>query len=178
VGEGGPEVNKRMIIRAEEERDQAAVFEVNRHAFDREDEAKLVDVLRVEADPVVSLVAEEDGAVIGHIMFSPVELSGSPDLKIMGLGPMAVTPQRQRSGVGSSLVRAGVERCRALGYGAVVVLGHPEFYPRFGFRPASQFGVGSEYEVPDDVFMLLELQPGYLADRVGTVRYHDAFRNV
>ena len=97
----------------------------------------------------------------------------------MGLAPMAVAPARQRQGVGSALARAGIAACRDLGFGAVIVLGHPEYYPRFGFVPASRFGLRSEYDVPDDVFMAMELKPGALHGRgPGTIRYHPAFGNV
>lgn len=161
-------------LRDEEPRDWPAVHSVHAAAFGTSAEADLVAALRADADPVVSLVAEHDGAVVGHIMFSPVTLPGH-DLKIMGLAPVAVAPSRQRQGIGSALVRAGLERCRALGYGAVVVLGHPEYYPRFGFVPSVRFGIRSAYDVPDDVFMALELRAGYLQGAAGVIRYHDAF---
>lgn len=166
-----------MLIRAEEARDRDAVRAVNLAAFETPAEADLVDALREQAEPVISLVAEDHGQVVGHILFSPVTLSGHPDLRIMGLGPMAVAPGHQRSGIGSALARAGIELCSRLGSGAVVVLGHPHYYPRFGFMPSTRFGIRSEYDVPEDVFMILELQPGYLLGASGTVRYHTAFRD-
>jgi putative acetyltransferase len=166
-----------MIIRPENENDRDAVFAVNISAFETQAEATLVDVLREQARPVVSLVAEEQGNVVGHIMFSPVILSGNPDLKVMGLAPMAVAPERQRKGIGSALVRAGLEQCRQLGFVAVVVLGHPEYYPRFGFLPSSRFGIDSEYEVPEEVFMAMELEPEALSGQTGRVKYHHAFSN-
>ena len=167
-----------MLIRVEEARDRSAVHAVNASAFPTSAEADLVDALRQEASPTVSLVAEGHESVVGHILFSPVSLSGHPGLEIMGLGPMAVAPERQREGFGSALVRDGLERCRRLGFGAVVVLGHPEFYPRFGFSPSGHFGVDCEYDVPVEVFMAMELQPGYLAGASGTVQYHVAFSKV
>lgn len=151
---------------------------VNVAAFETPAEAALVDALREQARPLVSLVAEDDAAIVGHVMFSPVSLGDRPALQIMGLAPVAVAPEHQRKGVGSALVRAGIERCKQLGVGAVVVLGHPSYYPRFGFLPASRFGVGCEYAVPDDVFMAMELQPGYLRGASGKVKYHAAFRDV
>jgi putative acetyltransferase len=164
-----------LLIRPEEEREGAAVRALNASAFDTEGEGNLVDVLRASARPLVSLVAEHDGNIVGHIMFSPVSLSGNPDLKIMGLAPMAVAPERQRQGIGSELVRAGVERCKQLGVDAVVVLGHPEYYPRFGFRPSSLFEIECEYDVPEEVFTVVELQPGCLRGKSGTIKYHEAF---
>ena len=167
-----------MLIRTEKEKDRSAVHAVNAAAFATAAEAGLVDALREKARPVVSLVAEDDKEVVGHIMFSPVTLAGCPEVKIMGLAPMAVLPGFQRRGVGSALVRAGLEQCKELGYGAVVVLGRPEYYPRFGFLPSSRFGIGCEYEAPEEVFMALELQPDYFGDLSGVVQYHSAFSSL
>jgi len=163
------------MIRTEEDKDFAAVYAVNAAAFETPLEANLVDALRQQASPVVSLVAEDNETVVGHIMFSPVSLTGHADVKIMGLAPMAVAPNHQRKGIGSALVRAGLERCKQLGFGAVVVLGHPEYYPRFGFSPSLRFGIGCEYEVPEEVFMVMELQSAYLHGRSGAIQYHRAF---
>jgi len=135
-------------------------------------------MLRKRAQPVVSLVAEDDGEIVGHIIFSPVWLSGHGHLKILGLGPMAVLPKHQRKGIGSMLVRVGLEQCKQLGFGAVVLVGHPEYYPRFGFRPASRFNIVCEFEVPEETFMVLELQPGFLVNTPGTIKYHPAFSEV
>ena len=167
-----------MIVRVEEQKDRASVRAVNLSAFETETEANLVDTLRVQAYPLVSLVAEEGSEVIGHIMFSPVSLPGHPELKIMGLAPMAVAPMHQRRGAGTALVRAGLEQCKKLGFGAVVVLGHPAYYPRFGFQPSAHFGISCEYEVAEEAFMLLELQPGFLQGASGTVRFHEAFKDI
>lgn len=166
------------MIRGERDTDRDDVFAVNEAAFETDAEARLVDALRDQADPLISLVAERDGRVVGHILFSPVSLSGHPDLRVTGLAPMAVLPESQREGIGSSLVKAGLEACRNAGFEAVVVLGHPEYYPKFGFVPASRFGIDSEYDVPDEVFMAQELVAGALAERSGTIRYHEAFRGV
>lgn len=167
-----------MQVRAEEERDWSAVQAVNESAFETAAEARLVAALREQAEPIVSLVAEDGGTIVGHIMYSPVALPGHAGLKIMGLAPMAVAPAHQRRGIGSALVRAGLERCKERGFGAVVVLGHPHYYPRFGFSPSVRFGIGCEYEVPDEAFMVVELQAGYLQGASGKVKYHAAFDNV
>jgi len=111
-------------------------------------------------------------------MFLPVALDGHHQLKIIGLAPMAVVPQRQRQGIGSALVLEGLEDCKKLGLGAVVVLGHAEYYPRFGFVPSTQFGIRSEYDVPEEVFMVKELTPGYLDGAKGAIKYHAAFGSV
>lgn len=164
-------------IRAETERDREAVHALNAAAFGQATEALLVDMLRAQAAPVISLVAQDGDTVVGHIMFTPVSLAGHGGL-IMGLAPMAVEPSRQRAGIGSALVRAGLERCKELGAAAAVVLGHPAFYPKFGFLPAARFGLACEYDVPPEAFMALELRAGALRGASGTVRYHAAFAEV
>ena len=169
------------MIRPERADDLARVREVNLTAFETDLEANLVEALRAQARPLVSLVAVSDDAddiIVGHILFSPVTLSSQPDLPIMGLAPMAVVPTRQRQGIGSDLVRAGIDACRDTGCVAVVVLGHAEYYPRFGFVPAARFELVSEYDVPDDVFMAMELTAGVLRGNAGTIRYHPAFAAV
>jgi len=167
-----------MLIRAEEQRDCAAVHAVNISAFETPTEADLVDALREQAQPLVSLIAEDNGVIVGHIMFSPVSLPGHLELRIMGLAPMAVAPEHQGKGIGSALVRAGLEECKQLGFGAVVVLGHPAYYPRFGFSSSARYGIGCEYDVPEGVFMVAELEPGCLDGASGKVKYHAAFGDV
>jgi putative acetyltransferase len=163
------------FIRAERPEDTPLIRDVISAAFETAAEADLVDVLRQQARPIVSLVALERDAVVGHILFSSVTVSSHQDVRMMGLAPLAVVPGRQRTGIGSELVRAGLEECRRLGFAGVVVLGHAAYYPRFGFAPASRFGLVSEYDVPDEVFMALELETGALRGKSGTVRYHPAF---
>jgi putative acetyltransferase len=163
-----------VIIRAETPADVQDVRRVNVAAFGQPAEADLVDALRSEAHPFVSLVAERDGRVIGHICFSPVTIDSDPGAAdYIGLAPMAVDPDAQRQGVGSMLVREGLRECARLGQRLVVVLGHPAFYPRFGFAPASRMGLSCEYSVPHDTFMALLLKPP--APARGLVRYHPAF---
>ena len=168
-----------MGIRAERPNDVSQVRLVNLAAFETAAEANIVDVLRNEAHPTISLVAEVDGEIVGHILFSPVTVSSRPGLFALGLAPMAVVPSHQRLGIGSALVEQGIEECRRIGASAVVVLGNPPFYPRFGFVPASTFGVRCEYEVPDEVFMAMELARGVFTEaKGGIVSYHPAFASV
>jgi putative acetyltransferase len=167
-----------LKIRPETPPDFARVREINVAAFETPAEAGLVESLRVSASPVISLVAELGGTVVGHILFSPVTLTGRPELRIMGLAPMAVDEKHRNAGIGSALVRAGLEECRKLGFEAAVVLGHPGFYPRFGFVPSASFGFASEYKVPAEVFMAQELVPGALKNASGIIRFHEAFRGV
>jgi putative acetyltransferase len=155
--------------------DHEPVREVHRQAFQGECEAALVDALR-GTPRSISLVAALDVRVIGHILFSPVELVGAGStVPIVGLGPMAVLPDCQRQGVGSRLVRAGLEECQRLGYQAVVVVGHPSYYPRFGFVRASSFGLRCEFHVPDEAFMALSLRSGALCGVGGVVKYPPQF---
>jgi putative acetyltransferase len=167
--------NDPLSIRAERPADVAVVFALNAAAFTTQAEAKLVDALRAQCHDAISLVAEQGGDMVGHILFSPMRVETDPECSVMGLAPMAVLPARQHQGIGSALVRAGFDACRQAGVGAVVVLGHPEFYPRFGFKPASVFHLACDYDVPDEVFLAIELQPGYLSGRAGRVHYAQAF---
>ncbi|WP_026103192.1 GNAT family N-acetyltransferase [Pseudanabaena sp. PCC 6802] len=166
-----------MEVRVEKPEDVDAVRKVNIAAFGRESEANLVDRLRGSVS-TLSFVAVESEQIIGHIFFSPVTIAGNcpDDLLVLGLAPLAVVPERQRQGVGSLLVRHGLNECAKLGSKAVVVLGHPEYYPRFGFVPAKKKGFGCEYAVPDEVFMLLELENGALEGYSGTVKYRPEFK--
>ncbi len=164
-----------MLIRTEQVMDVPKIHAINRAAFDSAAEAEIVDVLRSGAENVLSLVAEEDGEVVGHIMFSTVQLAGAPDVRAMALAPMAVAPERQRVGIGSGLVRAGLEECQRLGVDAVFVVGHPTYYPRFGFKSASSVGFVCEFEVPEDAFMVTELVAGILDGKTATVHFHPAF---
>ncbi len=168
-----------ITIRAETERDHAAVRRINEAAFDSAAEANLVEALRREASPYISLVAELDTEIVGHIFFSPVNIeSAEESFTALGLAPMAVLPEYQNRGIGSQLVRQGLNECQRLGHDVVVVLGHPKYYPRFGFVPASQKKITSEYQVPDEVFMVAELKAGALDGKQGLVKYHPAFGKV
>ena len=168
-----------MNIRDELSSDIEKIWEINKDAFGTEDEANLVNALRSSGCTYISLVAETEDKVVGYILFTSVELSGNENnLKIVGLAPMAVSTQYQNKGIGSKLVKAGLERCKSLGYDAVVVLGHPNYYPKFGFIPSVKFGIKSEYEVPDEVFMILELVQGSLKNYKGIIKYHEDFNNV
>jgi putative acetyltransferase len=166
-------------IREETPGDFGAVRRVNELAFGRPQEAALVEALRVSAAPYVSLVAEDGGRIVGHIFFSPVTIeSDAAAHEAFALGPMAVLPESQGRGVGSRLVLEGLEECRRRGHEVVFVLGHPEYYPRFGFEPTKARGITCEFAVPEEVFMLKELREGALAARGGVVKYHPEFGKV
>ena len=168
-----------IVTRPDTRDDHDAIHRVIQLAFERRNEADLVDALRLKASPHISLVAVIDEHVVGHIFFSLVSVeSPSADFNAMGLAPMAVLPEHQNRGVGTQLVREGLKECGRLGHDIVVVLGHPNYYPRFGFGPASLKGLRGEYDVPDEVFMVTELTPGALAGRHGLVKYHPEFNKV
>ncbi len=167
------------MIRLERSEDAAAIRRVNEFAFARLAEANLVDALRDAGAVTLSLVAEREGRIVGHILFSPVTIESPEEaFPAVGLGPMAVEPGLQRSGIGSALVRAGLSALRADGHEVVVVLGHPEYYPRFGFVRASEHGIRWEQYAPDEAFMVLELRAGALGGRGGVVRYRAEFTGV
>jgi putative acetyltransferase len=167
------------IVRAENREDHGAVRRVNELAFDGAAEANLVDALRENGAAHVSLVAEEDGRVVGHILFSPLTVESAAGVwEAMGLAPMAVLPELQGRGVGSALVREGLKECLRLGHEVVFVLGHADYYPRFGFRPAGPLGLTCEFPSPEENFMVAELKPGALAGRDGLVRYGPEFHDV
>ncbi|HEX6098426.1 MAG TPA: N-acetyltransferase [Thermoanaerobaculia bacterium] len=163
------------MIRAERPSDREAIFSVNARAFETDAEARLVDVLRERGAVAVSLVAEVDGAVVGHILFSPVMVG---DRELVALAPMSVLPEHQRSGIGSALVRAGIDACRERGAAAIFVLGHAEYYPRFGFVPAGPKGLHYQSEEFDPHFFVLELREGALDGVRGLVEFHPAFDDV
>lgn len=166
-----------VTVRPERPSDYAAVRRVNEAAFGQPDEAALVDRLREQGPSYLALVATFGAEVVGHIAFTPVAFDPPrPALEARGLAPMAVLPTYQRIGIGTALVHEGLAACRQAGADVVVVLGHPAYYPRFGFRPAAAFGLSSEYDAPPEAFMALELIPGRLGALAGTVQYHAAFQ--
>lgn len=163
------------IVRAERPEDVAAVYGVHAASFPTEAEARLVDLLRDAGRLPVSVVAEVGGVVVGHVGFSPVTVASGDGG--VGLAPLAVAESHRRRGVGAGLVRAGLEACRAGGFGWVVVLGDPAYYSRFGFRPAAEFGLLDEYR-GGSAFQALELVPGTLPNGGGLVRYAPEFASL
>jgi putative acetyltransferase len=166
-------------IRSETSADSAAIHQVEAQAFGRPNEASLVDTLREHHQIALSLVAVRNNEIVGHILFCSVVIEGAhTTFDAVGLGPMAVLPQYQHQSIGTQLVRSGLDMLRQAGQQVVVVLGHPDFYPRFGFQPAARRSIRSQWDVPDDVFMIAELAPGALDGVTGTVIYPSEFDNV
>ncbi|BAU10845.1 hypothetical protein LEP3755_13370 [Leptolyngbya sp. NIES-3755] len=173
-----------MEVRAEKPEDIEAVRKVNIAAFGRSSEANLVDRLR-NSPSTLSLVAVSSDQIVGHLFFSPVTIDNC-SLFILGLAPVAVLPSYQRQGIGTLLIQQGLKECEHVhvcqrnrqGCKAVVVLGSPEYYSRFGFIPAKTKGLKCEYTVPDEAFMVLELESGALDSCRGTVRYRSEFNDL
>src|SRR5262245_52243646 len=168
-----------LTLRCETPEDIPAIHNINTAAFGQANEADLVDALRQHNALTISLVAVKDGHLVGHIAFSPVTITSSTaTIEALGLAPMAVLPDYQRRGIGSQLVEAGLTACHNTPYGVVVVLGHPHYYPRFGFTPAKPLGIMWEHDDPEEAFLVKEIQEGALAQIRGVVKYRPEFATV
>jgi putative acetyltransferase len=165
-----------IAVREEGPDDLASIREVNDRAFDQPLEGRIVDALRAHGAVRLSLVALVDGRIAGHILFSPVAADGAAGLASgVGLGPMAVVPEQQRRGVGAALIEAGLARLRERGCPFVVVLGHHEYYTRFGFVPASRHRLRCEWDVPDEAFMVYVFDAAATDTAAGLIRYRPEF---
>lgn len=161
-------------IRPEETRDVPGVWDANRDAFGREAEARLVDDLRDGGYARLSLVAEDEGRLVGHVMFSEAVIrTAGGQVGALALGPVCVVPDRQGRGIGSALIRKGLDRCARAGHRIVVLLGHPDYYPRFGFSAERAGDLSSAYS--GEAFMALELAPGALSGVVGEFEFAPPF---
>ena len=173
---GGQELtNVPIKIRKERPDDIAAVRKLHKRAFDQDQEANIVDVLRSNSAALLSLVASLDERVVGHIMYSPLEVGQRTGA---GLGPMAVLPEHQRQGIGSKLIEAGNQELKEAGCPFIVVIGHADYYPRFGFAPAQAHGITCEWDVPDNVFMVLVLDLAKMQGVSGLAKYRHEFSTV
>lgn len=172
----------KIVIRPEQAADIPAIYAVHAAAFGQENESKLVNLLRQSEHfiPGLSLAGVTDSGIVGHILFSKIKIVAEDGrvTESLALAPVAVVPDLQYAGIGSQLVRRGLEAARELGYTSVIVLGHAQYYPKFGFAPASRWGITTSYEVPDDTFMAIELIPGGLAGVSGRVMYPKEFEEV
>lgn len=170
-----------IIIRREKTDDIPSIREVNLSAFKGPGEAQVVDLLRESGETFISIVAEIDGQVGGHILFTPVRLATDTGETIngMGLAPLAVHPEYQNQGIGSILCEAGVEEMKDKGVPFVVVLGHSAYYHRFGFEPASKYDLRCAYEdVPTEASMIKVFQPQVLEGLSGVIYYRQEFDEV
>ena len=163
-------------IRDECPGDIAAIRDVNKRAFGQDQESNIVDALRSNGAALISLVATLDSRVVGHVMYSPLSVGG--EVTGAALGPLAVVPEYQRQGIGTRLVEAGNRALKDKGCPFIIVVGHAKYYPRFGFRRASTHGITCEWEVPDDVFMLLVLDQARMQGVSGLAKYRHEFSSV
>jgi putative acetyltransferase len=164
-----------IAIRAEGLEDIAAIRQVHERAFGRPNEATLVELLRKANKAAIALVALGDGQVVGHIVFSPITVAVAPKrFRAVGLGPVSVRPEFQKTGIGSQLIRHGLKLCKQAGYDAVVVLGDPNYYSRFGFSRASDYHLDNEYNAREE-FMAMELTEGAMKDVKGMAKYQPKF---
>lgn len=169
-----------IIIRTEINSDYTQVHNVNFVAFgNREDEAKLVERIRETENFIsqLSIVAEEHGEIVGHLLMSKAEIiNGEKRHEVIVLAPIAVKPNNQKQGIGKQLIYEGLNRCKQLGHFIVLLIGHPSYYPKFGFKPAREYGLELiQFEVPDEVFMVCELNEGILNTIKGELKYPSAF---
>lgn len=170
-----------ITIREEARYDWPQITKINNLAFGQKDEGKLVEKLRATDAFVegLSLVAEVDDCVVGHILFTKVQIVNDENkFESLALAPMAVLPDFQNQGIGSSLVREGLKKAEEKGFSSVVVLGHENYYPRFGFKPASLWKIRPPFQVPDNVFMVLELEPESLENVSGVVHFPTPFNDL
>ncbi|MFA5331664.1 MAG: N-acetyltransferase [Methanoregula sp.] len=167
-----------FFIRSEIPEDIPSIIDVNTEAFGQDGEARLVRALRNDGDyiPGLSLVAVHEGKIIGHILFAPVAIESEEGcVPAVALAPLSVLSEYQCRGVGSGLIEEGLQACRRLGHRIVIVVGHPGYYPRFGFTPAPVLGINAPFPCQNEVFMACPLVPGALDGIHGTVRYPPAF---
>jgi putative acetyltransferase len=167
-----------FFIRSERPEDIDAIFEVNLQAFGQDGEARLVNALRNDGDfyPGLSLVAVSGDRIIGHILFPPVMIvSDTKETTALALAPLSVHQDYQGLGIGKALIEEGLKECQHLGHRIVIVVGHPTYYPKFGFTSARDFGINAPFPCPDEAFMVLPLAGGALDGISGTVRYPLAF---
>ena len=171
-----------MIIRQETEKDYKLTESVVEEAFkDAEyadhDEHLLVQRLRQGKAfiPELSIVAEIENEIVGHILFTRMLISGSDEFESLSLAPLSVLPEYQRQGIGSELMRKGLTIAKGLGFESVIVVGHKDYYPKFGFEKASKWGIKSNFEVPDEAFMAIELKKNSLSGKSGVIKFAEEF---
>jgi putative acetyltransferase len=166
-------------IRKETKEDFESIDEVNRQAFEQEFEGQMIRKIREGQNfiPELSLVASDETVIVGHILLSKIKIQGEREYETLALAPIAVKPQYQQKGIGKKLVRAGLKKAKEIGFGSVIVLGHSDYFPQFGFQRASQWKIKCSFNVPDEAFMAIQLIPGDLEDKSGTVIYHEEFDN-
>lgn len=166
-----------ITIRQEVKEDYKRVYEINKMAFGREVESKLIEKIRQGPNfvPELSLVAEKDNEIVGHILFSKIKIEGESEYETLMLAPIAVIPELQKQGIGGKLIKKGIEKAIELGFDSIIVVGHKDYYPKFGFQKASKWGIKCPFEVPDGAFMAIELTKKALENKAGVVQFPEEF---
>jgi predicted N-acetyltransferase YhbS len=167
-----------MLIRQEKKEDYERIYEINKQAFNQIDESELVNRIRASENfiPELSLVAEKNGEIIGHILFSKMKIIGEKEYETLSLAPIAVLPKYQNQGVGGKLIKEGLKRAEKLGFNSVIVVGHKDYYPKFGFEKASKWSIKCPIDAPDEAFMAIELKVGSLKNKTGVVEFPKEFQ--
>ncbi len=164
-----------VMIRRAEQDDTPQILALTKTAFDRDVEAKIVADIESAGESILALVAVRGQVIVGHVLFSPATVVGKTTHAIVALGPISVQPGLQREGIGSTLIRNGLEMLRDEGHSVVMLLGHSDYYPRFGFERADTHDIRLSFDVPAPAFMVYEIQPNVLNDISGTAYFHPAF---
>ena len=166
-----------MIIRREKNEDFKSIYEINYQAFKQKNESELIESIRGSKNfvPELSLVAEKNGKIVGHLLLSKIKIKGEKVYESLILAPLAVLPELQKQGIGEKLIKEGLKKARELGFSSVIVVGHKDYYPKFGFEKASKWNIKCSFEVPDEAFMAIELKVRALADKSGIVKYPKEF---
>jgi predicted N-acetyltransferase YhbS len=164
-------------IRQEVNKDYKRVYEITKLAFGQEKESKLIEKVRKGPNfvPELSLVAEKDNEIVGHILFSKMKIVGESEYETLMLAPLAVIPELQKQGIGGKLIKKGIEKAIELGFDSIIVVGHKDYYPKFGFQKASKWGIKCPFEVPDGAFMAIELTENALENKAGVVQFPEEF---
>jgi predicted N-acetyltransferase YhbS len=166
-----------ITIRQEVKEDYKRVFKITKLAFGQEKESKLIEKIRKGPNfvPELSLVAEKNNEIVGHILFSKMKIVGESEYETLMLAPLAVIPELQKQGIGGKLVKKGIEKAIELGFDSIIVVGHKDYYPKFGFQKASKWGIKCPFEVPDGAFMAIELTKKALENKAGVVQFPEEF---
>ena len=166
-----------MIIRKEKNEDFKSIYEINYQAFKQKNESELIEKIRGSKNfvPELSLIAEKNGKKVGHILLSKIKIKGEKEFESLIPAPLAVLPELQKQGIGKKLITEGLRKARELGFSSVIVVGHKDYYPKFGFEKASKWNIKCSFEVPDEAFLAIELKDGALEDKSGIVEYPKEF---
>jgi predicted N-acetyltransferase YhbS len=166
-----------MIIRQEKNEDFKSIYEINYQAFKQKNESELIERIRSSKNfvPELSLIAEKNGKIVGHILLSKIKINGEKEYESLILAPLAVLPELQKQGIGEKLITEGLRKAKELGFSSVIVVGHKDYYPKYGFEKASKWNIKCSFKFPDEAFMAIELNIGALTEKSGIVEFPKEF---